>query len=413
MANYLKLAIKVLQRRKFFTFISLFGISLTLVVLMVATAVLDNLFAPRAPESRFDRTLFVFRVSQSGANARMTTEPGYRFVQEYVKPLTGAERIATFSNQQKLAIYKGASKIDVYVKRTDADYWQILNFRFLEGRPYTSQDDSSGALTAVITDRTRDRLFGAGAGSVLGKTFELDGRNFRVIGVVPRVSQTRVAAYADIWIPIGTMRRSDYKHNLMGGFNAMVLAHSRSDFPRLRAEFAARLRTFPLEKGFTRVITGLDTPFEGFARLLDNNNTDNRRATLVVETILVVAAVLFMALPALNLITLNLSRVLERASEIGVRKAFGAPRRALVWQFVVENIVLTLIGGIAGFILSIVVLNAITRWDLVPNAQFDVNARVFAYGMLLAVIFGVLSGVYPAWRMSRLDPVNALRGGAA
>ena len=411
MRNYLLVAFKVLRRRKFFTFISLFGISLTLVVLMVATAVLDNLFAPRAPESRFDRVLCVFRVTESGPNSRMTTDAGYRFIQEFVKPLTAAERVATFTNQQSVAIYQGTSKIDVYVKRTDADYWQILNFRFLEGRSYTAQDDSSGALVAVITDRMRDKLFGGG--SAAGKTFEFDGRNFRVVGVVPNVSQTRIVAYSDLWIPIGTIRDSSYRHNFMGGFNGIVLARSRADFPRLRNEFATRLRSFPLDKSYDRVTAGLDTPFETFVRLLDNNNSDNGRATLIVRTVMIAAAILFMALPSLNLITLNLSRVLERASEIGVRKAFGAPRRSLVWQFVVENIVLTLIGGVTGFVLSVIVLDAITYWDLVPNAQFDVNVRVFLYGMVLAVVFGFLSGVYPAWRMSRLDPVNALRGGVA
>ena len=79
----------------------------------------------------------------------------------------------------------------------------------------------------------------------------------------------------------------------------------------------------------------------------------------------------------------------------------------------IENVVLTAIGGIIGFVLSIFVLARITASDLIANARFDVNARVFVYGMLIAVAFGIASGVYPAWRMSRLDPVNALRGGAA
>jgi putative ABC transport system permease protein len=57
-------------------------------------------------------------------------------------------------------------------------------------------------------------------------------------------------------------------------------------------------------------------------------------------------------------------------------------------------------------------LNAITRIQLIPNAVFDINLRIFLYGMLLAALFGLVSGVYPAWRMSRMQPVNALRGGA-
>ena len=410
MKSYFKLALKVMARRKFFTFISLFGISLTLVVLMVATAIMDNVFAPRAPESRFDRVLAVYRVSQTGPHSTMSSEPGYAFVQRFVKPLSNVEHVATFTNAQSLPMYVGTQRIDTDVKRTDADYWQILDFRFIEGRPFSAQEDDAGSRVAVITDRLREKLFGDAKAA--GKTIDIDGNLFTVIGVVPHVSLTRLAAYSDMWVPIGTMPSSDYRRSLMGGFHGLVLAHSRADFPRIRKEFAIRLRDCPLDrKEFTDVTTGLDTTFEAFARMATWNRQGDR-APLIIITILVSAALLFMALPALNLITLNLSRILERASEIGVRKAFGAPRPALIWQFVVENVVLTLIGGVIGFVLSVFVLRAITASEVIPSAQFDMNFRIFAYGMVIAAIFGLFSGVYPAWRMARLNPVNALRGGS-
>jgi putative ABC transport system permease protein len=324
--------------------------------------------------------------------------------------LPGVERVSTFTNAQPVALYRGVSRIDAAIKRTDADYWQILDFDFVEGRPFSEAEDAAGNRVAVISEPMRDKLFGGTR--AMDRTFEVDGRQFRVVGVVRRVSLTRLAAYADVWAPIGTMPSSSYRQNYMGGFHALVLAKSSSDFPRIRKEFAVRLRSFPLEKEFTEVHTGLDTPFEAFARMATWNRQGDR-APLIVTTIIIAMAALFMALPALNLVTLNLSRILERSSEIGVRKAFGAPRRSLVWQFVVENVVLTLIGGVIGFILSSIALHFITVSDVIPNARFDMNVRIFAYGMLIAALFGLVSGVYPAWRMSRLDPVNALRGGAA
>ncbi len=411
MKTYVKLALKVMARRKFFTFISLFGIALTLVVLIVATAILDNLFAPAGPESRFDRVLLVYRLGYRGPHSSMNSEPGYRFVQDYVRTLRDVEAVTAFTNAQPTALYRSAGRIDAAVKRTDGDYWRVLNFRFLEGRPFTAAEDEAGARVAVITDTMRDQLFGGGP--VAGKTFALDGQRFRVVGVVPHVSLTRLAAYAEIWTPLGTFPSSEYRHQLEGGFHAAVLAHSRADFARLRDEFAAKLRDYPLDrKNFNRVVTGLDTPFEGFARLVTWNR-QGERAPLIVRTLFITVALLFMALPALNLITLNLSRILERAPEIGVRKAFGASRPALVWQFVVENVILTVVGGVAGFVLAAVALNVTTRSDVIPNAEFHVNLRVFVYGMAIAVLFALFSGVYPAWRMSRLNPVDALRGGAA
>jgi putative ABC transport system permease protein len=83
----------------------------------------------------------------------------------------------------------------------------------------------------------------------------------------------------------------------------------------------------------------------------------------------------------------------------------------LVGQFVIENVLLSLIGGLIGFIGSYFVLQAIAGSGLIPYADFQFNYRIFFYGLLMAVVFGLLSGVYPAWKMSRLHPVQALQGG--
>jgi putative ABC transport system permease protein len=117
-----------------------------------------------------------------------------------------------------------------------------------------------------------------------------------------------------------------------------------------------------------------------------------------------------MLLPAVNLINLNTSRIMERASEIGVRKAFGASSRSLVGQFVVENLVLTLVGAALGFVASAWLLRAINDSGVIQYAELALNYRIFGWGVLLAVLFGLFSGVYPAWRMARLHPVQALKG---
>ena len=128
------------------------------------------------------------------------------------------------------------------------------------------------------------------------------------------------------------------------------------------------------------------------------------------EVALTVAACLFMLLPAVNLINLNTSRIMERASEIGVRKAFGASSRTLVGQFVVENLVLTLVGAALGFVGAALLLQVINAQRDDPVRALQLNYRIFGWGVVLAVAFGLLSGVYPAWRMSRLHPVLALKG---
>lgn len=411
MQSYVKLALKVLGRRKVFTLISLFGIAMTLAVLVVATAILDDVFEPRAPQSRFDRVLAITMVSMIGPHSTETMNPGYRLIHDYIYTLPGIEAATAFSEPAQIGIYRNGGRTDAQFKRTDAAYWRVLDFRFLEGRPFTADEEQRGALVAVISDGLRKRLFGREA--ALGRSMEIDGRDFRVIGIVPDVPITRFAGYSDIWVPHTTARSSDYQHALMGNYSAIVLAHTRNDLPRLKREFAARVKRIPIDdpKRFNRVAASLDTPFESFARGAFPARF-GYDAAAVMRIVLTIVTLLFMTLPALNLITLNLSRILERASEIGVRKAFGASRGALVTQFVFENVVLTLIGGAIALVTGAALIAALNRADVIPNAQFALNVRVLLYGLVLAGFFGIFSGVYPAWRMSRLHAVDALRGGA-
>ncbi|HEX7705738.1 MAG TPA: ABC transporter permease [Thermoanaerobaculia bacterium] len=410
--NYIKVALKVLGRRRFFTFISLFGISLTLVVLMVATAILENVFTPRAPESRFDRVLTIRKVSMRGPHFTTTSEPGYGFIERYVKNLEGAERTAVYSTVSQSVIFDGARRIDAQLRRTDGNYWQILDFEFIEGGPFTEADNQEGRFVAVITDDLKQKLFGAGP--AVGRTFETGGQRYSVIGVVPSVPISRMVAFSSIWTPIRTLKGRDYETKMVGSFGAIVLARGRSDFDLIRGDFSQRLSRFAFDDParYDRVIASLDTPFEAVARgILAGSIEGHEAATL--RAILAIVALLFLTLPTMNLVSINLSRIMERSSEIGVRKAFGASSRTLVGQFVVENVVLTLIGGVAGLLLTIAALAVLGRSEVIPHAVFTVNLRVFAWAMVIAAIFGVISGAYPAWRMSRMQAVDALRGGAA
>lgn len=412
--NYLKTALKVLLRRKFYTFISLFGICVTLVVLIVASAMLDHVFAPQAPETRVGRTLGLYLLSMRGERMSNTSDPGYGFLDRWVRPmaeLPSVERVTLFTTSDTVASYPGGRKIESKLKRTDGEYWRIFDFKFVEGGPFIAADEANARFVAVINEATRDRFFD-GAPAV-GKTIEADGQRFRVVGVVENVPILRENASADIWVPISTAKSSTYKDEWMGGFTGLLLLRSRKDIPGVKAEFQARLleaeKNLPEPEVYKDLVGHVDTAFEGACRSAFPGDTMSLEASRV-RAVLALLAVLFMLLPSVNLINLNLSRILERASEIGARKAFGASSRSLVGQFVVENLVLTLIGGAVALLLAWLVLLGLNESGLIPYARLGVNLRIFFYGLVLSVVFGLFSGVYPAWRMSRLHPIQALRG---
>jgi putative ABC transport system permease protein len=413
--NYLKIAFKVFLRRKFFTFISLFAISFTLVVLMVAVAFLDHIFGKQSPENKQERTLGVYSLLMRGSGGRWGAPGGYRFYDRHTRNLPGVEKMSLLTETEMVYSYKSGEKIESYIKRTDGVFWEILEFNFLEGAPYTDDDEKNENYVAVINDATRRKFFGDEPAT--GKTIEVDGQRFRVVGVVANVPYLRRVPFADIWVPISTTKTKTYRDELMGDFNAIYLARSSADFPAIKEEFQARLKQveFPDPKQWNQMSGAIETHFERLARTLVppalriGSQLGVSHANRLIVSI-IIAMVLFMLLPTINLININVSRIMERASEIGVRKAFGASSWTLVGQFIVENVILTLLGGFIGFAISRFALQIITGSGWFPYAGFHLNHRIFLGGLILAVFFGLLSGVYPAWKMSRLHPVQALKG---
>jgi putative ABC transport system permease protein len=171
-------------------------------------------------------------------------------------------------------------------------------------------------------------------------------------------------------------------------------------------EYEQMVQRLPMEdKMYDKIFSHADPYISAY---VDTGNENQSGVTLVL-TIIGVFVFLFMLLPTLNLVNINITRIMERSSEIGVRKAFGASSRTLVYQFIVENIILTLLGGLIGVILTFIAIEVLNSAKLIANLELSINFMVLFIGLLVCLIFGLLSGVYPAWRMSKLNVVTALK----
>ena len=403
--NYFKIAIAVLRRRKFFTFISLFGISFTLTILLVLTAFIDKVVGDNYPDKKRDRSLYINRLEEDGKGNMNSGNPSYYFLSHFAGSLKTPVKMTIFSSFSGTNTYVNNKKIAVDYKYTDANYWDILEYDFLEGKPFTKQQVDNADKVAVISEDIKNQYFGDEP-SVVGKYIEADNIKYRVLGVVKNIPITSYMTYSEIYLPY-TVSKTDYKgKGYRGDYNAILLANSSADLPKIHDEYEQMIHRIPMEdKTFNVMYSHADSYIAAYV----DTGRESQSGVLLVLTILGTFVFLFMLLPTLNLVNINITRIMERSSEIGVRKAFGASSRTLVYQFIVENIILTLLGGAIGLILSVAAILTLNNANLIANLELSINFTVLAAGLLICLIFGLLSGVYPAWRMSKLNVVTALK----
>lgn len=412
--NYLKVALAVLARRKFLTFVNLFGTVLTLTVLVVAFAFFDTVTNPGGAQRHQDRILSVRGVTISNGERGMSWGSGVgpAFFRQHVKPLQTPDAVSYATTPRVATSYLDGRKVTVQLRRTDAEYWRILDFDVRAGRALSADDVASGRFVAVINETTADTYFGAGP--ALGQSLTLDLQSFEVVGVVADEPETNRLAFADVWVPLTATESAAYDQEWLAGGTALLYTEDPSRRAAMAAEYRDLLRRFeytPDPTQFDTAVSAATTPLQELAYSTVNDVSgellgENYVATFI--ALCVLAGLLFMALPAINMTNLNVGRILERAPEIGLRKATGASIRVLVGQFIFESVVLAALGGLLAFAAAPFVLSFLN--NVFAYGQFRLSGTVFVAGLVFVAVFGVLSGAYPAWKMARLDPAAALRG---
>ncbi|MEA5425601.1 ABC transporter permease [Arcicella lustrica] len=409
--NYIKIAWKVLLRHPFYTFITLFGITLTLTVLMVITSFLDHLVGSHYPEYKRDRSLYIMNIAlRDSARTSMNGGPvSYNFIKEHLKTLKTPEKVGFSTMINSANSYLNGKRIKVSTKFCDATFWEVTDYEFLEGKPFNEQNIANGEHVVVITDAMKKQYFEDETASAIGKSIEVDNEKFKVIGVVKSAPVTRIMTFSDVFFPYNLPKSNYQSKGLQGSFTAIILAKNKSDFKAIQDEFDASVGRIPLpimnwgnryDIIDVKAQPYLDTFLYSFTR-------DGQEIFLYIAIFFIV--LMLMGLPAINLVNLNVSRIMERASEIGIRKAFGAPSSSLAWQFIIENIFITMIGGSFALILTLIIISIFNDSGLILHADLSINFSVFGVSLLVCLIFGLLSGVVPAIRMSKMKVIDALK----
>ncbi len=439
-SNYFKMAVKVLGRRRFFTGISLFGISFTLMILILLAAFLDAELGAHQPLSDRDRLVFldrlimkleaqdtVYQIDSTLVEGQMAYDStpvinnrnrsysssslSYSFADQYLHDVAGAENHSIYSSMFNYDLFINGKKLTFEAVYADEQFWEIYDFQFLEGRPFRQEEVENEGLVVVLTEEAALDYFGTSEG-VLGQYVEMDGKQLQLIGIVEELSNSKGFLSGEAYLPLSlanpVVLNDDSFH---GPFEMVFLAQSiesratiKQDLERIASQVA-----MPEPDAYNTLVL-MPADFMGrYAHSLFYMNDDPERSQQVMFIVFGALILLFVLLPTLNLINLNVSRIMERSAEIGVRKAYGAHSQHILLQLVFENIILTFIGGFIGLMLALGMLYLVNDSSILPNTTLRFNLPVFVYSLFICLAFGIISGLLPAWRMSRIQIVNAIK----
>ena len=286
------------------------------------------------------------------------------------------------------------TRASVYASSEKAEY--IYNFEIEKGQFYTASDVQNSANVVVIGHTVINKLFGKI--DPIGKIIKVDGKNFTVIGIIKSKGTDQFGNDQDnsISMPITTAQ-----HKLYGiDYINMIIAQSTSEnnIDQASKEVEKILR----RAHNLRTDEKNDFTVQNQTQLLDIVGTIINIFTITISSI----AGISLLVGGIGIMNIMLVSVTERTREIGIRKAVGAKNKDILFQFLVESVVLSITGGILGILFAVAVSIILNRFTIL-------KPTISAFPIILAITFstmvGLFFGIYPAMRAARLNPIAALR----
>jgi len=399
------IALESLRANKVRAALTILGVAIGVAVVMVIAAMItginqgvENVFNQLGP-----RTFFVFRAFQSGIqvndgtndqpwrhNPQITPEEASR-----IAALPAIDLVVIDQKTQGPVTFGNQSISSVGIIGRSSGWVRVSGGDVYPGRSFTRLEDVASARVAVLSQKLTEQLFARL--DPIGRMVKIEGVPYEVIGVwTPPPDIFGGGNQPMAIVPHGAFTK--YTSGFRSWVDLLVSPDTSVTVEDAIDEVTAVLRS-------TRGLRpGADNNFAIVTqdKLLGSFNSVTRGFFLVMIALSSVG----LMVGGIGVIAIMMISVTERTREIGVRKALGATRRAILWQFLVEAATLTLVGGLAGMALGGIGTLIVKLATPLP-ASVPVISIVAAVGM--SIVTGVVFGLVPAARAARLDPVEALR----
>ena len=451
MIKIIRHALALIREDKLFSAIYVAGTAVAIASAMVIAIVFNMLLADIPPESNRSRTLYVYSrfipadkaddTPYQQAHSSVALDSCYRRM-ACVEAATGTipayQNNYTIEGEEQLG--QGQYEVPkVSAIATDYDFFRFYDLDFIDGRPFSKKESDDGERVCVITDKVAART-----GTATGRTVRVNGKPFRVVGVVKAVSAFLEEATADIYLPYMVEGMDLYPNNrnpLRHGDNYVDVTYEGNLNARIMLREGFTLKDFddalePLRQQYSAVISSqlgekvewavnARTHFFHQINFFRPDGTDDQGLALAAKNLMppAILMLLFLFLPAINLSGLVSNRMEARRAEMGIRKAFGAKRRTLLNEVIHENLMLTLLGGIVGWILSALFVAAIRNnqvfleifvsrdqnvVDTGMQFQMFFTPTLFLIVFLCCVLLNLMAALLPAWHSLRKPIVESL-----
>jgi ABC-type antimicrobial peptide transport system permease subunit len=404
------LALDTLRTHKFRSFLTVLGVLIGTTTVIAVTSLIAGLDRQLVDvaEQFGTRTLWVYKL-QVGSPHRLTRDERLRKPLSYddamairdTCPSAAAVSVELFRQLSDMGLppvtarYKGLDMLDALFVGVTADHLQLINATLGHGRFFTEADDLHRRSVAVIGDSVRERFFVNE--DPIGKTMLVDGQSLEVIGTLTKFKSFLGQDNNDraVLVPYHTYKK-DYPE-AQDNFIIVLVKPGKMDQAHDEVtELLRRRRKVKPEAPDNFGIASADSAIGQFRQIIAS-----------VGLVMVVISSIGLLVGGIGVMNIMLVSVTERTREIGVRKAIGARRSDITWQFLLEAMTLTagggLIGILAGWLLSLTVRS------LVPSLPTAVPLWSVVAGFTMATSVGLFFGLWPALKAARLDPIAALR----
>jgi len=287
---------------------------------------------------------------------------------------------------------------NIRVRGGDINYLTVEGYDLEKGRNFSALEEQNGTNVVLIGYETLDALF-TDQETPINKTISFLGNKFKVIGVLEKQGSSGGGSSADrtIVVPLETARRiaknRALRYRIAVALNdptkmEQTIGDATGLMKAIRKDTPGSLNSFDIKER------------KSAAERLGEITGYLRIGGFTIGFITLIGA-------SIGLMNIMLVSVTERTREIGVRKALGATPLRIRQQFLIEAIVITLMGGIGGILLGILIGNAIS--SLIGSGSYVIPWVWILFGFVVSIIVGLLSGYLPAFKASKLDPIESLR----